>query len=152
MEIDSLRQEIQKRDALLKTQEKYQKKQQAHAERLHAQQMAAIQAMYQAQGMTFVMPKVALALVLPQWRMFAQMSFSPAPQGSGVQGSNPYQTPQPSSEQHGDQGSGVQGSNPYQTPQPASEQYGDQQSGQTSIHHSATLSTISSPPEKIKEF
>ncbi|WVZ98017.1 hypothetical protein U9M48_043507 [Paspalum notatum var. saurae] len=80
MEIDSLRQEIQKRDALLKTQEKYQKKQQAHAERLHAQQMAAIQAMYQAQGMTFVMPKVALALVLPQWRMFAQMSFSPAPQ------------------------------------------------------------------------
>ncbi|WVZ98014.1 hypothetical protein U9M48_043507 [Paspalum notatum var. saurae] len=78
MEIDSLRQEIQKRDALLKTQEKYQKKQQAHAERLHAQQMAAIQAMYQAQGMTFVMPKVALALVLPQWRMFAQMRIGSA--------------------------------------------------------------------------
>ncbi|WVZ64289.1 hypothetical protein U9M48_013833, partial [Paspalum notatum var. saurae] len=49
-EIDSLRQEIQKRDAFLKAQEEYQKKQQAHAERLHAQQMAAIQAIYQAQG------------------------------------------------------------------------------------------------------
>ncbi|WVZ64039.1 hypothetical protein U9M48_013618 [Paspalum notatum var. saurae] len=43
MEIDSLRQEIQKRDAFLKAQEEYQKEQQAHAERLHAQQMAAIQ-------------------------------------------------------------------------------------------------------------
>ncbi|WVZ64581.1 hypothetical protein U9M48_014077 [Paspalum notatum var. saurae] len=35
MEIDSLRQEIQKRDAFLKAQEEYQKEQQAHAERLH---------------------------------------------------------------------------------------------------------------------
>ncbi|WVZ80127.1 hypothetical protein U9M48_027629 [Paspalum notatum var. saurae] len=103
MEIDSLRQEIQKRDAFLKAQEEYQKEQQAHAECLHAQQMATIQAMYQAQGMTFVMPEVASAPVPPQWGMFAQMSFSPAPQGSGVQGSNPYQTPPPASGQHADQ-------------------------------------------------
>ncbi|WVZ85325.1 hypothetical protein U9M48_032267 [Paspalum notatum var. saurae] len=103
MEIESLRQEIQKRGAFLKAQEEYQKEQQAHAERLHAQQMAAIQAMYQAQGMTFVMVEVAPAPVPPQWGMFAQMSFSPAPQGSGVQGSNPYQTPPPASEQYGDQ-------------------------------------------------
>ncbi|WVZ96397.1 hypothetical protein U9M48_042038 [Paspalum notatum var. saurae] len=106
MEFDSLRQEIQKRDAFLKAQEEYQKEQQAHAQRLHAQQMAAIQAMYQAQGMTFVIPEVAPAPVLPQWGMFAHMSFSPAPQGSGVQGSNPYQTPPPASGQHEDQQSG----------------------------------------------
>ncbi|WVZ52147.1 hypothetical protein U9M48_003235 [Paspalum notatum var. saurae] len=48
MEMDSLRQEIQKRDAFLKAQEEYQREQQAHAERLHAQQMTAIQALYQA--------------------------------------------------------------------------------------------------------
>ncbi|WVZ52770.1 hypothetical protein U9M48_003793 [Paspalum notatum var. saurae] len=65
--------------------------------------MMAIQALYQAQGMTFVMPEVAPAPVPPLWRMFAQMSFSPAPQGSGGQGSNPYQTPPPTSGQHGDQ-------------------------------------------------
>ncbi|WVZ50860.1 hypothetical protein U9M48_002071 [Paspalum notatum var. saurae] len=80
MEMDSLRQEIQRRDAFLKAQEEYQKEQQAHAKRLHAQQMTAIQALYRAQGMTFVMPEVAPAPVPPQWRMFAQMSFSPAPQ------------------------------------------------------------------------
>ncbi|WVZ93358.1 hypothetical protein U9M48_039345 [Paspalum notatum var. saurae] len=108
MEIDNLKQEIQKRDAFLKAQEEYQKEQQAHAQRFHAQQMAAIQAMYQAQGMTFVIPEVAPALVPPQWGMFAQMSFSPAPQGSGVQESNPYQTPPPASGQHGDQQSGQQ--------------------------------------------
>ncbi|WVZ70620.1 hypothetical protein U9M48_019269 [Paspalum notatum var. saurae] len=68
--------------------------------------MATIQAMYQAQGMTFVMPEVAPAPVPPQWRMFAQMSFSPAPQGSGVQGSNPYQTSPLALGQHGDQQSG----------------------------------------------
>ncbi|WVZ79605.1 hypothetical protein U9M48_027168 [Paspalum notatum var. saurae] len=45
--------------------------------------MAAIQAMYQTQGMTFVMPKVPPAPVPPQWGMFAQMSFSLAPQQSG---------------------------------------------------------------------
>ncbi|WVZ89359.1 hypothetical protein U9M48_035779 [Paspalum notatum var. saurae] len=106
MEMDSLRQEIQRRDAFLKAQEEYQKEQQAHAERLHAQPMTAIQALYQAQGMTFVMPEVAPAPALPQWGMFAQMSFSPAPQGSGVQGSNPYQTPPPTSGQHGDQQAG----------------------------------------------
>ncbi|WVZ72981.1 hypothetical protein U9M48_021356 [Paspalum notatum var. saurae] len=71
---------FEKRDAFLKAQEEYQKEKQAHAERLHAQQMAAIQAMYRAQGMTFVMPE-----------------------GSGVQRSNPYQTPLPASGQHGDQ-------------------------------------------------
>ncbi|WVZ51547.1 hypothetical protein U9M48_002684 [Paspalum notatum var. saurae] len=79
MKIDSLRQEIQKRDAFLKAQEEYQKEQQAHTERLHSQQMAAIQ----AQGMTFVMPEVAPVPVPPQWGMFAQMSFSLAPQQSG---------------------------------------------------------------------
>ncbi|WVZ63727.1 hypothetical protein U9M48_013335 [Paspalum notatum var. saurae] len=69
MEIDSPRQEIQKRDAFLKAQEEYHKKQQAHAECIHAQQMTVIQAMYQTQGMTFVMPDVAPAPVLPQWEM-----------------------------------------------------------------------------------
>ncbi|WVZ52148.1 hypothetical protein U9M48_003235 [Paspalum notatum var. saurae] len=56
--------------------------------------------------MIFVMPEVAPAPVPPQWGMFAQMSFSPASQGSGVQGSNPYQTPPPTSGQHGDQQAG----------------------------------------------
>ncbi|WVZ64237.1 hypothetical protein U9M48_013790 [Paspalum notatum var. saurae] len=60
-------------------------------------------AMYQAQEMMFVIPEVAPALEPPQWGMFAQMSFFPAPQGSEVQGSNPYQTLPPASEQHGDQ-------------------------------------------------
>ncbi|WVZ94547.1 hypothetical protein U9M48_040427 [Paspalum notatum var. saurae] len=39
MEIDSVRLEIQKRDAFLKAQKEYQNEQQAHTERLHAQQM-----------------------------------------------------------------------------------------------------------------
>ncbi|WVZ97072.1 hypothetical protein U9M48_042633 [Paspalum notatum var. saurae] len=39
--------------------------------------------MYQAQGITFVILEVAPAPVPPQWGMFAQMSFSPAPQQSG---------------------------------------------------------------------
>ncbi|WVZ96394.1 hypothetical protein U9M48_042038 [Paspalum notatum var. saurae] len=53
-----------------------------------------------------IQKQVAPAPVLPQWGMFAHMSFSPAPQGSGVQGSNPYQTPPPASGQHEDQQSG----------------------------------------------
>ncbi|WVZ77332.1 hypothetical protein U9M48_025211, partial [Paspalum notatum var. saurae] len=81
MEIDNLRQEIQKRDAFLKAQEEYQKEQQAHAQRLHSQQMAAIQVSnVPGAGMTFVIPEVAPAPIPPQWGMFAQMSFSPAPQ------------------------------------------------------------------------
>ncbi|WVZ72980.1 hypothetical protein U9M48_021356 [Paspalum notatum var. saurae] len=74
---------FEKRDAFLKAQEEYQKEKQAHAERLHAQQMAAIQAMYRAQGMTFVMPEVAPAPVPPQWGMFAPMSFFSSTSGIG---------------------------------------------------------------------
>ncbi|WVZ52448.1 hypothetical protein U9M48_003503 [Paspalum notatum var. saurae] len=101
MEMESLRQEIQKRDAFLKAQEEYQRQQQAHQEYVNAQQMAAIQSMFQQQGRTFVMPEVRPPPLPPQRGMFAQMPFSATAQGSGVQASNPYQTPPPGSGQHG---------------------------------------------------
>ncbi|WVZ96937.1 hypothetical protein U9M48_042516 [Paspalum notatum var. saurae] len=47
MEMESLRQEIQRRDAFLKAQEEYQRQQQARQEYVIAQQMAAIQSMFQ---------------------------------------------------------------------------------------------------------
>ena len=104
LEMESLRQELARRDAFLKAQEEYQKQQQAHQERLHAQQMAAIevsinvhnchsyryqnmpltccivQALYRAQGIPFVVPEVAPPPAPPQWGSFAQMSFSPSAQ------------------------------------------------------------------------
>lgn len=104
MEIQRLQQELEKRDAFLKAQEEFQRQQQAHQEHLHATQMAAIQvsmkvnnyhsyhyqimlltcyilqAMYQMQGHTFVMPEVRPPPVPPQWGMFANMPFSPAAQ------------------------------------------------------------------------
>ncbi|WVZ94692.1 hypothetical protein U9M48_040557 [Paspalum notatum var. saurae] len=53
--------------------------------------------MFQQQGLTFVMPEIRPPPVPPQRGMFAQMPFSP---GSGVQASNPYQTPPPEFGQH----------------------------------------------------
>ncbi|WVZ52413.1 hypothetical protein U9M48_003469 [Paspalum notatum var. saurae] len=58
--------------------------------------MAAIQSMFQQQGLTFVMPEVRPPPVPSQWGMFAQMPFSPT-----AQASNPYQTPPLGSGQHG---------------------------------------------------
>ncbi|WVZ52380.1 hypothetical protein U9M48_003447 [Paspalum notatum var. saurae] len=99
MEMESLRQKIQKRDAL-KAQEEYWRQQQAHQEYVSAQQMAAIQSMFQQQGLTFVMPEVRPPPVPPQWGMFAQMPFFLTAQRSRVQASNPYQTPPLGSGQH----------------------------------------------------
>ncbi|WVZ84315.1 hypothetical protein U9M48_031361 [Paspalum notatum var. saurae] len=58
--------------------------------------MAAIQSMFQQQGLTFVMPEVRPPPIPPQWGMFAQMPFSPM-----AQAFNPYQTPLLGSRQHG---------------------------------------------------
>ncbi|WVZ84724.1 hypothetical protein U9M48_031716 [Paspalum notatum var. saurae] len=55
MDMERQEQELQKRDAFLKAQEEYQRQQQAHQEYINAQQMAAIQPMFQQQGLTFVM-------------------------------------------------------------------------------------------------
>ncbi|WVZ90632.1 hypothetical protein U9M48_036917 [Paspalum notatum var. saurae] len=68
MEIESLKQEIERRDAFLKAQAEYQRQRDAHHE----------YSMFQQQGMTFVMPEVRPPPVPPQWGQFAQMPFSSA--------------------------------------------------------------------------